>query len=601
MFKYSVSKYSVPQSLSAAFLTVFFSAFLPVFLAVFLSLSLGACGGSQQVPRQRTLILDCVDLAACSGQFKDYDSFNPYIPGQVSRTGYNFLYEPLYFYNAYRGEDGVIPWIATGHQYNEDYTQVTIGIRPDATWSDGEPWTAHDLVFTINMLKANAPELSFSVDMDTWVEEAIALDDHTARITLKAPNPRFIFSYFTHNFDNGIPIVPKHIWEKAADPTTFTNFDLKKNWPVISGPYSLAYSEPQQRVWDLRPDWWAAQAGFKALPKVERLIYLPYMEESKQVQNLVTNHMDLCADMLPSNIKTVLEQNPKISTWSGKEPPYGYLDWWPLSLGFNAQAPPFDDAEIRWAINHAIDRNQIVEVGWQGAGAPTQLPFPDFPALRGYIDDVDDLLKKYPVDDYDPQKTASILRRKGWAKDQSGVWHKDGKPFKLVIEISPTFQDITPVLVEQFKRAGFDAHMRMTSDNYTRMSTGEAKLYIFGNGGSVRDPYFTLRLYHSRFAQPTGTATPTFWRWANTDFDAVVDQMGRTAPDDPQTAQLFRQALEVWLPQLPAIPLLQFYHRLPHNYTYWKNWPTAENPYINSAYWHRTWLLVLLQLEPTQD
>ena len=51
---------------------------------------------------------------------------------------------------------------------------------------------------------------------------------------------------------------------------------------------------------------------------------------------------------------------------------------------------------------------------------------------------------------------------------------------------------------------------------------------------------------------------------------------------------------------MPAIPLLQFYHRLPHNQTNWTNWPSEENPYINSAYWHRTWLLVLLNLKPVQ-
>ena len=60
------------------------------------------------------------------------------------------------------------------------------------------------------------------------------------------------------------------------------------------------------------------------------------------------------------------------------------------------------------------------------------------------------------------------------------------------------------------------------------------------------------------------------------------------------------EALLSPLPNLPAIPLLQFYHRIPHNQTYWTNWPSAQNPYINSAYWHRTWLLVLLGLEPAQ-
>ncbi len=53
------------------------------------------------------------------------------------------------------------------------------------------------------MLKANAPELLFSVDMDKWVAEAVAVDSTTARITLNAPNPRFVFSYFTHNGRQG--------------------------------------------------------------------------------------------------------------------------------------------------------------------------------------------------------------------------------------------------------------------------------------------------------------------------------------------------------------------------------------------------------------
>jgi peptide/nickel transport system substrate-binding protein len=76
--------------------------------------------------------------------------------------------------------------------------------------------------------------------------------------------------------------------------------------------------------------------------------------------------------------------------------------------------------------------------------------------------------------------------------------------------------------------------------------------------------------------------------------------MGQTAPDDPHLVGLFREALAIWLRELPAVPLLQFYHRLPHNQTYWRNWPSADNPYINTAYWHRTWLLVLLNLQPTR-
>ena len=100
--------------------------------------------------------------------------------------------------------------------------------------------------------------------------------------------------------------------------------------------------------------------------------------------------------------------------------------------------------------------------------------------------------------------------------------------------------------------------------------------------------------------QPTGTSAEYFWRWGDPRFDEIVDRMAEVAPSDPELVPLYREAMQIWLSELPAIPLLQWYHRIPHNETYWTNWPSEENPYINSAYWHRGWLLVLLNLKPVQ-
>ena len=252
---------------------------MPVYILLLASLSFIACSGDEggyvlkKVPRNRTLIMDCAEANSCSGQIQDYNSFNPFIPGSISRIGFNFLYEPLYFFNAYEENSELIPWIAESHRFNEDYTELVVKIRPGVEWSDGHPWSAHDFVFTINMLVEHTPQLVYSTDMATWVEEAVALDSLTARVTLKAPNPRFLFSYFVHSGDQGCPIVPKHIWEDK-DPLTFANFDLQKGWPVLTGPYRIARSEPAQRIWDLREGWWAEKLGFQELPQVERLIYL---------------------------------------------------------------------------------------------------------------------------------------------------------------------------------------------------------------------------------------------------------------------------------------------------------------------------------------
>jgi peptide/nickel transport system substrate-binding protein len=564
-----------------------------------------SCGGAgddagseaQYVPRDRTLVMDCAETNTCAGQILDYNSFNPYLPGATSRTGYNWLYEPLYFYLAYRDEDNIVPWIATGHEYNDTYTEVTIHIRPGVEWSDGHPWTAHDLVFTINMLRDNAPTLTFSTDMETWVEDAVAIDDLTAVIKLSAPNPRFVFSYFTANFGNGIPIVPRHIWE-GVDAETFANYDPSRGWPVVTGPYRMVISVPAQRIYDLRDDWWAAKIGFQRLPRVERLVYLPFQDEVKRVQNLIGNHIDTSLDLRPPNIMTAVERNENVTTWSGRQTPYGRRDWWPISLGFNNTEAPFNDPEIRWAINHAIDRQALVDVAWQGAGETTLLPFPRFPPLLKYLSQMEDLLEKYPVGLHDPSRTGRIMQSKGWAKDAEGFWSKDGERFKILIDVFDFHQDLAPILTAQLNRAGFDANFRKTPDGLTRMMQGTARSFIMGHGGSVRDPYFTMRLYHSRFVEPTGTPTPMFWRWSNAAFDAVVDEMGRTPPEDPRLAGLSHEAMDIWLSELPSIPLLQWYHRIALNQTYWTNWPSAQDPYANPSYWSRTWLLVLLGLEP---
>ena len=444
-------------------------------LALFCSVVLIACGGEQatdglrQVPRNRTLIVDCAENNTCGGQIQDYNTFNPFVPGGISRIGYQFLYEPLYFFNGYKADAEPLPWIATGHQFNADYTEVVVDIRPGVEWSDGQPWTAHDFVFTVNMLKEHAPNLVFSTDMETWVQEAVALDSLTAKIVLKSPNPRFLFSYFTHNHGNGVPIVPKHIWE-GQDPLRFANYDLASGWPVVTGPYRMALSEPAQRIWDLRPDWWAAKIGFHALPQVERLIFLPYMEEHQRVQNLLANKLDTCLELRPSNIITLLEQHDKMSTWTGREPPYSYMTPWAITLGFNNMEAPFDDPEIRRAINFAINREQLVEIGWQNSGDYALLPLPDVPQMQPYFAAATDLVARYEIGVHDTARTATIMSRKGWAWGPDGFWMKDGETFSLVIDIFAHFQDLTPILVAQLQAAGFDASFRMTSDYISRMA-----------------------------------------------------------------------------------------------------------------------------------
>jgi peptide/nickel transport system substrate-binding protein len=547
-----------------------------------------------EVPREKTLILVGVG-GESPNQFTDVSFINPLAPvgSNLSRSGYQCVFEPLWFYNMLNGEEK--PWLAESYEYNADFTEIAVKLRQGVEWNDGTLFTANDVQFTFHTVR-DVAGLDHSTEMKQWVKEVAVTDDLNFTFKLTAPNPRFFFEYCAFHSDVGQFIVPKHIFE-GQDPTTFTNFDLEKGWPVATGPYKLVTSSAEQKVWDLRPDWWAAKVGFSPLPVPERLIFLPGYDEAKMAQMVIANEADITLNISPATMPTLFAQNPKIITHSEQKPPYGYTDWWPSGLGFNCEVAPWDDPEMRWAISYMIDRDQLVEFGYRGAGEPTVLPYPYYQPLLAYVDAAKPLLDQYPTNLFDLDKSAEILTAKGYAKGGDGFWAKDGQKLSMVITTFSVFADLAPFVTQQLQNAGVDASFQMPTTFINDLMSGQSPVYIWGHGGSVKDPFKTMELYHSKFVKPTGESTYPFYRWTNAEYDAIVDEMGVTSPDDPKTMELFLQGTEIWLKDLPDPPLLQFYHRIPMNTTYWTNWPTEENPYINGGFWHRTMLLIVLGLQ----
>jgi len=218
---------------------------------------------------------------------------------------------------------------------------------------------------------------------------------------------------------------------------------------------------------------------------------------------------------------------------------------------------------------------------------------------------VADLLEQYPTTEFNLDKVAEIMTRKGYEKDAEGFWTKDGQRITFQIITFPQHPSATPqvpIVTEQLRRAGFDASFLLPADFVTRIQTGEAVAFLWGHGGSMNDPYATMDLYHIRHVKPTGEAIPfnNLYRWSNQEFSDIVDQMRPLQPDDPKLKDLFHQALEIWLPNLPDITLTETVILLPRNTTYWTNWPTPDNPYMHEGFWHQTSMVLWPYLEPTQ-
>jgi peptide/nickel transport system substrate-binding protein len=549
-----------------------------------------------EVPRNRTLILRWSQNS--QPRHIDFDLWSGYPVGANHQNGLGLFYEPLAFYSAFADE--MIPWLAESWEYNEDLTELRIITRSGITWSDGEPFSAEDVAFTLNAVRDAGPEVRWGVDVEQFVEEATAESDTEVLVRFKVPAPRF-FYFMTYKYDIGLYIVPKHIFE-GEDIATFKAFDIEAGLPVTTAPWRVVFSSPEQKVIDRLDSWWAVDQGLvDALPQVERIIYLPWTEETQIAQQLIANEIDCSLDLRPLTMETILVQNPAIVTHTGAEKPYGYVDWWPTSLYVNNELEPFSDPDVRWALSSFINRDQIIEVALAGAGSTYPLPLPSYPGLAPFVEDISDLLEEYPTLEHNPEKGTALLEGAGWAKNGDGLWEKDGQTLDLDIGSFAVMADIGPVVAEQLRQQGVNASFSMPPDFFDRFQQGEYRGALFGHGGSVSaDPYFTLRLYQSVTEAVPGGHQVNFSLWHNDEFDQIVDEMAVTPPEDQEALMdQWRRAMEIWLPELPDIQIQEWYHRIPMNTTYWQGWPTQDDPYVNGAFWHLTFQLVLNRLTPT--
>ncbi len=553
-------------------------------------------GGIKNVPREKTLI---IYFGGTGGTWSRGGVCNPYaISGWTHQDGDAAAIEGCQYYSAFA--DKFMPWLVEKETWSADYKELKLAVRKGVEWSDGEPFTAKDIVFTMNMLIQYAPKLRNSGRVKEWVKEVKATDDYTVVITFNSPQPRFYFDYLTFKFDTGIYIIPEHIYKDVEDVTTFTFFDVDKGWPVVTGPYKYTYFTNMQKFLDRRDDWWAGKTGFAMRPEPERILVIPMADDTKAAQLCINNSVDACLDLRPNTIKTILEQNPKVFAHTMKKPPYGYIDWWPNHMGFNINEPPFNSADIRWAISYAIDRQTAINVAYgENAGTPTKLPFPDYKPLQPFFEAIKDLMAQYPTNEYNLTKSAELMEKQGYKKDKDGFWAKDGKRFAFGLGGWQIHADIGPVLAEMLRQGGFEVDFNMAADHSQRASIGEpGYAWLTGHGGSVGpDPFLTLDLYTSDKSAKTGEPSNTWWRFENKEYDAIVNEMATVPMGDPKVKELFVKAMEIWLRELPSIPLIQWFHRIPMNFTYWEGWPTEENPYLNGAFWHLTFPRILDQLK----
>jgi peptide/nickel transport system substrate-binding protein len=538
------------------------------------------------------------------------DIWNPYIPGTFILQGMNQnLMEPLFMLNYETGQiDG---WLAESFTHNDAMDEWTVTLRTGTEWSDGEPLTSDDVVFTINMLKQYAPQLNWSGAVEQWVKSVEAVDERTIKFTLTGPNPRFVMENLAGTTSQAIVPLPKHIWE-GKDPVTFRNlFDAATGSPVFSGPYVVKSFSSTRFEYKRNDNWWGAKTGAFKLPAPLE-IHRPWIADAQtHNQMLVSNDADIGpgAGATPSQLKALQAENPKLLSYTDK-PPIGWIDPCPRMLTVNTTVEPWDKKEMRWALSYAINRQQIVDVVNEGAGATSNFIFPAYKGMEPYADAIKDIVA--PIGEFNVEKSHELLEGQGYTLDSASGKYKgpDGKTLTLDIVYPPFMEPWARMVAQQLNEAGFDAVLRVLEWGVFRDQTGRGQFEAatdWDGCGSVIEPWFGMQRYHKKWVNPVGTPgteyvdnTNNAGRWSNDEYSDLIDQMGSLPVGDPQVVDLMKQAVTIWTDELPDIPLVQTPALLLWNTTYWTNWPSADNNYIQPPGHWQHFLRQLVELEPAQ-
>jgi len=554
------------------------------------------------VPRNRTVNL-AWSVSSAIGTVNALAS-----PGYTHQEGNSLLNEGLAYYMIYASK--TTPWLAESMTYTKpDFTELTVKVRKEAMWSDGTPLTSKDVAYTFNQQMTN-DKANYHAQFVAFVKEFKATDDQTVVVTFLQPSPRFAFEVTTCKFDTGMGgvIVPEHVLSKVPDVNAYAGGIEMPH----SGPYTCVLWDQNQKIFDLRPDWWGIKAGVSAVPDAKRVVMTNIGGQVGQnmdtvAQRVVNNEYDMTLDMRSSVIGNILKQNAKVTTHTGSKSPYGYLDWWPNSLWCNTLLAPYSDPNVRKAMSLSIDRDTIDTMLYEGAKVSSIYPFPLYPNLVKFTElpEVQALITKYEPRKFDLAASATLMTAAGFAKNANGLWEKDGATVNCTVDgFEGIHSDIVPILVEMLIKGGFDASVNFGTDAYQNMADGKPGLYMYGHGASLIDPYAAFELYNGKFSAPINTTSGGnhLSRYNNPDFNKANDAMAPLASDDPKFTALAVQCMEIYWKDTLDIPIIQWLHRIPYNQTYWTNYPTEANPSIgcNGAFWHHTGMLVITTLKAAQ-
>jgi peptide/nickel transport system substrate-binding protein len=382
-----------------------------------------------------------------------------------------------------------------------DSTQLRYRMRTGLHWSDGQPITAQDVVFTYRMLKDTQVASPRQEDV-AQVDSVRAENDSTVLFFFRRRSPEMLQA-------SGIPIVPRHVYEPAGPAGIRGHPSLTDpvHHLVVSGPFKIGDWQRGSSI-TLVPN-----ENFSPKPHLDRVVIRVVPEATTRVVELRNGTGDFVRGIPFDQVPQLLAGDARAHLRVERE----QKRFWEYIAYLRTAHPAFADPQVRRALGMAIDVPGIMralrmeDFTQQAVG-----PYP--PIFRDLYDPA--RMKPLP---YDTVAAKRILDERGWRdSDGDGVREKDGRPLRFTLSTNSgnaRRADVTQIVQQQWKKIGVDAQLRQSETN-TFITSLTSRKYQAGLG-----------------SWQVGLSPDITALWApDSPFNIV-------AYDDPQTLALMRQAL----------------------------------------------------------
>jgi peptide/nickel transport system substrate-binding protein len=474
------------------------------------------------------------------------------------------IYEPLIVITEPPASPHTYPWLATGYRWTNGDRTLVVTVRSGVRWSDGQPFTAADVVFTYTYGKRYA-----AADQEgLWsgkVLRGVSASGNQVRLDLTEPDTADLWRIV-----NGVFIVPRHIFAAITNPAAYLNPN-----PVGTGPFAVVRDfTGQSYVLGRNPYYWQP-------PAYDGVRVLALSSDNANLA-LIDGTLDWTGDFVPNVQKAYVARDPAHFH-------YLYADISPIGLYFNDERYPFSLPVFRAAISHAVDRARISRIAEYGYEQPSDalgmaVPYPAWtdPRLAAQAKD---------MATYDVRRAASMLARAGFTTKGGRLFDPRGAGVSVTLSSVSGWTDwalAMQILQGDLRKLGIDAPIQLLSlaDWFEQVNRGllSAHLMWIHAGNTPYDIYesFMSAASYARTGAEAGAVGSNWARYRNAEADRLLAQFRQTTDSGKQHAALDRiQA--IFLRDLPWIPVVYAAAWYTYSTLHFTGFPTRADFYADGS------------------